>query len=425
MLLKKAGFRLYVNCMQIKFRLNMYRYRKDGISVLAVVDKRRKKNNGLYPVKIEVVYRRIQKYYPTSQDVSLDEWDKLCSARRRTQKLASIENSFYLVRNAVEMLAEKGMFSFRLLNLRLGKEEDTVNRIFESKMKSLMDSGRINSYYRYRSTLRALEDFAGKHIPLDSITPSWLHKCEDKWMKSGKRPTTVNIYMKTLQSVVNQATEDGLTKDGFNPFCKNGYRIPPSSSRKKALAKTNINAIRNWKGNPKVEYWRDLWMFSYLCNGINFRDMLFLRYGNISEGEISFIRSKTEHMLGESRIIHAPLTTLMLEIMERSGNGKEGDADTFIFRHAKGHESPMEVAALVRKAIASCNSALKIIANDLGIPSFSTYSARHSFATVMKRSGVDILYISESLGHSSVTMTENYLSGYDKEERKEYSQLLL
>ena len=43
----------------------MYRFYKDGISALTVVDRRRKKNNGLYPVKIEVIFRHVQKYYPT------------------------------------------------------------------------------------------------------------------------------------------------------------------------------------------------------------------------------------------------------------------------------------------------------------------------------------------------------------------------
>lgn len=65
---------LYVNPLIIK---RMYRFRKDGISVIAVVDRRRMNNNGLYPVKIEVVYRRIQKYFLTGQDVSLQEFRPL------------------------------------------------------------------------------------------------------------------------------------------------------------------------------------------------------------------------------------------------------------------------------------------------------------------------------------------------------------
>ena len=153
--------------------------------------------------------------------------------------------------------------------------------------------------------------------------------------------------------------------------------------------------------------------------------MIFLKYRNITDGEVAFVRSKTKDKSGQQKIIHATLTPLMREIMERSGNGANGNDDDFIFRHAKGNESPMAVSALIRKVISSCNAALKILAADLGIPAFSTYAARHSFATVLKKHGTDISFISESLGHSSIAMTEHYLAGYDKEERRKYAEFLI
>lgn len=231
--------------------------------------------------------------------------------------------------------------------------------------------------------------------------------------------------MKTLKSIFNKALDDGIIRGGMNPFGKNGYNIPASSKRKMALTKGQIEAILHWKGEREIEYWRDLWMFSYLCNGINFRDMIFLKYKNISDGEITFVRSKTAHSGKQTKVIHAPLTPLMSEIMSRSGNGAEGDAEKFIFRHARGNEKPLEVSMLVRKVISSCNAALKVLAADLGMPPFSTYAARHSFATVLKKCGTDISFISESLGHTSIVMTENYLAGYDKEERRRYAENLI
>lgn len=65
----------------------MYRFRKDRISVLVVVDRRRRKNNGLYPVKVEVIYRRIQKYYPTGKDVSLEEWASMEALQKKMDRL--------------------------------------------------------------------------------------------------------------------------------------------------------------------------------------------------------------------------------------------------------------------------------------------------------------------------------------------------
>lgn len=403
----------------------MYRYSKDGISVLTVVDRRRKKNSGLFPVKIEVVFRRVQKYYPTGQDVSPEEWDGFWRAKRRPKKCISIENSFYIIRNIVEQLAEKGEFSFRKLDSRLGRCSGTVNEAIEIKMKALMAQGKINSYYRYRSTLHGIERFGGMNISFKSVTDRWLEKCEAFWINEGKNNTTINIYMKTLQSVFNIAMEDEAIRPSDYPFGKNRYRIPPSSSRKMALTKKQIETIRYWKGDHEIEYWRDLWLFSYLCNGINFRDMIFLKYKNMHDGEIWYIRSKTAHSQKQAKVIHATVTPLMREIMVRSGNGDDGDAENFIFRIAKGNEKPLEISNIVRKAIASCNAAMKILAADCGIPAFSTYAARHSFATVLMKCGTDISFISESLGHTSISMTENYLAGYDKEERRRYVENLI
>ena len=45
-----------------------------------------------------------------------------------------------------------------------------------------------------------------------------------------------------------------------------------------------------------------------------------------------------------------------------------------------------------------------------------TYTARHSFASVLKKSGVNIALISEALGHSDLTTTQIYLDSFDNEQ---------
>ena len=43
----------------------------------------------------------------------------------------------------------------------------------------------------------------------------------------------------------------------------------------------------------------------------------------------------------------------------------------------------------------------------------TTYVARHSFATVLKRSGVNVALISEALGHSDIATTQIYLDSFE------------
>ncbi|HSZ87720.1 MAG TPA: tyrosine-type recombinase/integrase [Puia sp.] len=50
--------------------------------------------------------------------------------------------------------------------------------------------------------------------------------------------------------------------------------------------------------------------------------------------------------------------------------------------------------------------------------------ARHSASTLMKNAGVSPHYIKESLGHTSLKTTENYLAGFENEQRKEFSKVL-
>ena len=53
----------------------MFKYSKDGISVLTILDTRRAKKSGQFPVKVQVVYRRKQKYYSTGKEVSKEDLD--------------------------------------------------------------------------------------------------------------------------------------------------------------------------------------------------------------------------------------------------------------------------------------------------------------------------------------------------------------
>ncbi|MCL2683270.1 MAG: tyrosine-type recombinase/integrase [Bacteroidales bacterium] len=65
------------------------------------------------------------------------------------------------------------------------------------------------------------------------------------------------------------------------------------------------------------------------------------------------------------------------------------------------------------------------ISQVLNIPKITTYTARHSYATVLKRSGANIAFISESLGHSDLKTIENYLASFETEEREKNARLLI
>ena len=138
----------------------------------------------------------------------------------------------------------------------------------------------------------------------------------------------------------------------------------------------------------------------------------------------NFLRTKIVRSGGSPKVIRAVVTPEMRSILQRWGNPPDSGPDTFLFPYARPAMTPMEISNLVRKEVRLCNLALASIASGLGIPKFTTYSARHTYATVLMRKGVNLNYISESLGHSSLLVTEHYLDGADRTDRLRNSRLL-
>ena len=63
---------------------------------------------------------------------------------------------------------------------------------------------------------------------------------------------------------------------------------------------------------------------------------------------------------------------------------------------------------------------MKEILPNLGIDKkATTYVARHTFSTVLKRSGASIEFIQEALGHTDIKTTESYLDSFDRETKWE------
>lgn len=139
-------------------------------------------------------------------------------------------------------------------------------------------------------------------------------------------------------------------------------------------------------------------------------------------GELEWLRQKTKRTSKEKSSITAYIPPEAQAIIYRWGNPPR--SENFIFPVLKGGESQKEISEKARDLISATNRSLKKMSEHLGIEKISTYTARHSYATVLKRSGANIAFISESLGHSDLKTTESYLASFEKEERMKAAKLL-
>lgn len=88
--------------------------------------------------------------------------------------------------------------------------------------------------------------------------------------------------------------------------------------------------------------------------------------------------------------------------------------------------SLLQIQLQVQLTVHLINEHMKKIAVDLSInKNVTTYFARHSFATILKNSGVSTEFISEALGHSSLSTTKNYLAGFEEGAIKRNTDMLV
>ena len=260
---------------------------------------------------------------------------------------------------------------------------------------------------------------SGKQLNFVDITPAWLKKFEKYLKDKGKKKSTLGIYVRNLRVLFNLAIKKHHVKAEY-PF--NEHKPKTSSKRKIALTAEQISLIANYQtDDPKAQFYRDMFMFSFLACGMNMTDIARLRYSNIEGNEIVFVRKKTEAEENTEEPLQIPITKRMQSIIDTHGIRAVG-YDSFIFPILRPEWDEERKFAEVRQLTKMVNQHLKRIAKAVKIKdNVSSYVARHSWATISKNTGASTEYISEQLGHSSVLVTKSYLKGFEKATRETQS----
>ncbi len=163
-----------------------------------------------------------------------------------------------------------------------------------------------------------------------------------------------------------------------------------------------------------------------MANGINPKDIASLKYRNIEGEYLIFERSKTENTTRSNpKSISVFISEDLKRIMDYWGNIDKTPGN-YIFPILQNGVTPLRQYELLELFIRLINEWMEKIRVKLKIERrVSTYVARHTFSTVMKKIRVSTEFIHEALGHTDIRTTENYLDSFEKEIKKEYAAKLL
>lgn len=416
--------------------LSAGKYSLGGITAAYILDDRRPKKSDdpnlkeedlRFPVKYRVTFMRKRYYNPSGIDLTYKEWKALPNTKKKnlidTREL--IQTGLNKIIGHIDELYKGEGFSFEALNNRLKRGmKNSILLAIHDRAETLKNNGQIGSSIWYTYSAKSIEGFTQRDLKFSDITVDWLNKFEKHLKDEDKSYTTISMYIRPIQAMMNQAQQNGIISHSQYPFGEGRYTIPTGTGRKMALTLEQIAEVLSYPLTTDTEKrCRDLWFFSYLCNGINMNDLLRLRYSSIQDGQIHFYRQKTIRKSARKKEITAELTKEMKDIIKKWGN-PDKRPNNYIFPFLTDGLTPMRERSIVQNNTSLINKKMKAIGKALGYGNISTYWARHSYATVLKRSGANIAFISESLGHTDLKTTENYLASFEREYRIETSKML-
>ena len=388
--------------------------------------------NGKSPLAVRFTHQRTHKTVSLGISVETHYWDKdaemiTADCPERAILQSKIDSALAIYRKKIQRLEALDMeVDFTNLFDQTAKcTPQFVDNYFQQQITAMKQAGKINTAIKYTATCTSLVKFHPTKLRFEEINGKLLGDFEVFLHSAGNQSNSIATKFSVLKAVYNKAIADKIFLCKENPFIS--YKVGKhwTQTRKRAIHKEDIQRLMQAElpvtRSPYTDFARDIFLFSYFSAGINFKDIATLRYVDMEEDRIFYRRHKT------GKTMTCRLHPQAKAIITRYGRSEAMQED-YIFpildRHV--HRTEQQIHNRVHKVLIHINRELKEWSKRLGLTTnLTTYVARHTYATVLKRSGVSVALISESLGHSDLSTTQIYLDSFENSQIDAAMQHLL
>jgi len=193
---------------------------------------------------------------------------------------------------------EKEFTASTLIAPKVKRKIKAVFEFYAEVIKEYESENKIGNSRVYKDSYNSLMRFTGNKldIPFSHIDTDFLKQYE-KWLRQNKcADTTISVYFRTLRSIYNKAVDAKHVKKTDYPFDEFKVSKFDISTEKRAIPKESIKQIMDLDLSNESDYMnlsRDLFVFSYLCGGINFADIANIKSDNIIKERLVYTRQKT------------------------------------------------------------------------------------------------------------------------------------
>ncbi len=401
---------------------------------LKLVMHKMKRSNGTYPIHLRVTKDRRSRYIGTTIFCLPSEWNAQAEQLNRKRKNRINENHilFKLKERALEVTSklflEQGDFDLddfqmEFFERRVQKGKGNFFDFWNTLISDMTLAGKVGNARVHRETFSSVVQFHGNcSLRFEHVNLAFLNGYETFLRNRGGTDGGISVKMRSICKVFNLAIDHDLADRESYPFRKYKISRLKGKSFKSVLSIEEIRRIENLVipiDEIALRNFRDYFIFSFYTRGMNFADMMVLKWSDIQGGYIHYIRAKTK---GRFSVKVLPPVELIL------GRFSKQRLDTpYVFPILLNEGlTPNQLENRKKKVLGQYNKALKELAQRVDIGKHVTsYVARHSYATCLKYKGVSTDVISESLGHRDIKVTQTYLREFGNLVLDEASKLLL
>ena len=397
-------------------------------SLKFVLDTRRETKSKLYNICIQIRHKDSLDRINLGVKVKVGDFKVLENGSIVLEKVKYLSNisrttnflnkKMHEAEDILESLRLQGKLdSFSLLEIKRlisqSRSNISLTDFMTEQVDLLREAKKFGTASCKEQAVRLLKRYTKREVvTFDEVNYNFLKKMEAWWLGLGNQVNGLGPKLRDIRNAFHEASKDPriLFPESDIPF--GNYVIKKEKPRKRSI---NIDALKLFFEyeplNHKEQLAKDFFVFSFIYAGMNPVDICILKMRDVKTGRLIYNRSKVK-----DAAFNWEIGPDARAILDRYTDGKDDEDYVFpviLDPDLKGEELRLHIKTRKKRI----NERLNIIASNLEIKTnLTTYVARHSWATLAKRSGVPVASIKDALGHSSISTTENYLADLEDDE---------
>ena len=304
-------------------------------------------------------------------------------------------------------------------------KEIALQEMLSTIIRELRENGQWGTAHIYQTTLNVFSTFNNqRELPCRKLNPAILKQFEIYVRQRNCSWNTVSTYMKTIRSCYNRAVD--LSYAHYIPRLFEHVYTGTRADKKRALEASDMGGLisgtradMSKKELPSsMQKTKMLFVLMFLLRGLPFVDLAYLHKKDLQGNVLIYRRRKTGRTL---TVVLSPEAMQLVHIMADKNKNSP-----YLFPILRSREGSEAAYREYQSALRSFNYQLSALKEKTGMASsLSTYTARHTWATMAYYCEIHPGIISEAMGHSSISVTETYLKPFCNKKIDEANQLVI